>query len=154
MQRCQKIFEHPLFRSCMERIRKKEKGRKFCLHNIEHSLDTARIGYITILENGLPISKELFYAAALLHDTGRYSGRPHHEAGAETAMRIMPDCGFSEAETAAVAEAILGHRKKSTGNSLSAVLYDADKRSRLCFCCCAAAECYWPDEKRNNEIKI
>ena len=64
----------------MERINAKERDRKFCLHGIEHSLDTARIGYISILENGLPIDKELFYAAALLHDTGRYSGMPHHEA--------------------------------------------------------------------------
>ncbi len=138
----------------MERINSKEKGRKFCLHNIEHSLDTARIGYITILENKLPVDKELFYAAALLHDTGRYSGKPHHEAGAEIAMTVMPDCGFSIEETEAAAAAILGHRTKNTGGILTSVLYDADKRSRLCFSCRAAGECYWPEGKRNNKINV
>lgn len=154
MKRCQKIYEHPLFKKCMDRINEKERDRIFCLHNIEHSLDTARIGYIMILENHFPIGKELFYAAALLHDTGRYSGKPHHEAGAEIARKVMPDCGFSDEETEAAAEAILGHRKKGTlPGTLGAVLYDADKRSRLCFSCKAADECYWPEEKRNNTIE-
>lgn len=139
----------------MRRITEKEKGRKFCLHGIEHSLDTARIGYITILENGLSIDKELFYAAALLHDTGRYSGKPHHEAGAENARLIMPECGFSPEETDAVSSAILGHRKRSdSAAALETVLYEADKRSRLCFACAAADECYWPPEKRNNSITL
>ncbi|HIU57043.1 MAG TPA: HD domain-containing protein [Candidatus Ornithomonoglobus merdipullorum] len=154
MKRCRRIYEHPLFKRCMERINAKERDRKFCLHGIEHSLDTARIGYISILENGLPIDKELFYAAALLHDTGRYSGMPHHEAGAENARIIMPQCGFTEEETEAAAEAILGHRNQgSVSGTLASVLYDADKRSRLCFCCGAADECYWPQEKRNGFIR-
>ena len=66
----------------MSVITKKELNRKFCCHNIEHSLDVARIGYIMILEQNLNIDKELFYAAALLHDAGRYSGTPHNESGA------------------------------------------------------------------------
>lgn len=154
MQRCNRIYTHPMYISSMERIRKQEKDRKFCLHNLQHALDTARIGYIYILENKLSIDKELFYAAALLHDAGRYSGKPHNESGAELAERIMPDCGFTAAETAAVAAAIRCHRAKGQEDIFSAVLYMADKKSRICFECAAADECYWPDQKRNHEIEI
>lgn len=153
MLRCEKIYNHPLYKECLERINEKEKGRRFCLHGLEHSLDTARIGYIRILENDLKIDKELFYAAALLHDSGRYSGKPHHEASAELALKIMPECGFTDAETDEVRRAILCHRTGQDASLLSSVLYDADKRSRLCFCCDAADDCYWPEEKRNNIFK-
>lgn len=154
MQRCNRIYNHPIYISSMERIKKNENGRRFCLHNLQHALDTARIGYIHILENGLDIDKELFYAAALLHDAGRYSGKPHNESGAELAERIMPDCGFTESETAAVASAIRCHRIDEGQDDFSAVLYMADKKSRICFECEAATECYWPDKKRNHIIEI
>lgn len=154
MQRCNKIYHHPLYSECLKRIEKHEKDRIFCLHNLTHFLDTARIGYIKILESKLDIDKELYYAAALLHDIGRYSGKPHSEAGAEYAAKIMPDCGFSEAETQVVVDAILCHRTKSTGNSFADILSSADKESRMCFACKAADECYWADEKRNKEINI
>ena len=66
----------------------------------------------------------------------------------------MPQCGFTEEETETAAEAILGHRSQgSVSGTLASVLYDADKRSRLCFCCGAADECYWPQEKRNGFIR-
>lgn len=156
MNRCQKILDHPFYCECMERIEYAEINRIFCLHGPEHSLDTARIGYILILERGLPVDKELFYAAALLHDSGRYNPfmLDHAEAGAINAELIMPDCGFSTEETAAVAAAIRSHRKKSEGNIFGEVLYEADKRSRQCYSCRACAECYWEDEKRNKEITI
>ena len=67
----------------------------------------------------------------------------------------MPECGFSPEETDAVSSAILGHRKRSdSAAALETVLYEADKRSRLCFACAAADECYWPPEKRNNSITL
>lgn len=154
MYRCNKIYSHPLYKECLKRIEEKEKDRIFCLHDISHSLDTARIGYIKILERNLGIDKELYYAAALLHDIGRYSGKPHSEASAEYALKIMPDCGFSDAETKAVYDAILCHRVKSDGDSLSDILSSSDKESRLCFNCKAASECYWNNEKRNKEIDL
>ena len=55
MERCQRIYEHPLYQHCMDNIERAEVGRIFCLHGIEHSMDTARIGYIMILERGLEI---------------------------------------------------------------------------------------------------
>lgn len=157
MNRCQKIIEHPLYRDCMERIDRAEAERIFCLHGLQHALDTARIGYIFILERGLDISKELFYAAALLHDSGRYNPMSieHSEAGSINAELIMPDCGFSAEETAVVSAAIHSHRcSDNIFDEFSAVLYEADKKSRQCYDCRACAECYWEDEKRNKEIVI
>ena len=45
-----------------------EKERIFCRHGMEHLLDVARIAYITNLEEGLGIEKDVIYAAGLLHD--------------------------------------------------------------------------------------
>lgn len=156
MNRCQRIINHPLYRDCMDRIERAEQGRIFCLHGLPHFLDTARIGYILVLERGLNIEKELLYAAALLHDSGRYNPiiKDHAEASAINAELIMPDCGFSEEETQAAARAIRSHRSNSSDDELGRVLYEADKKSRMCFDCRGAAQCYWTDEKRNKEIDI
>lgn len=154
MQRCNKIYNHPLYKESLKRIEISETDRKFCLHNLSHSLDVARLGYIIILERNLPIDKGLFYAAALLHDAGRYSGTPHNESGALLAEQIMPACGYTPEETSTVAEAIRGHREKTDGTDFSAVLYAADKKSRMCFACAAADECYWTNEKRNMKIEV
>lgn len=154
MERCNLICTHPLYRERMSIIESSEKTRQFCLHNFSHSLDVARIGYIKILEESLDIDKELFYAAALLHDAGRYSGKPHNESGAELAKQIMPECGFSEQETNIVFDAIAAHRKSGGLSQFSALLYYADKKSRMCFDCSAADECYWNTEKRNFDIEV
>lgn len=156
MNRCQKIIEHPLYRECMKNIERAERERIFCPHGPEHALDTARIGYILILERGINIDKELFYAAALLHDSGRYNRvtADHAEAGAVNAELIMPECGFTREETAAVSAAILSHRTGGEGSILGEVLYEADKRSRRCYDCRASAQCYWDEERRNNTITI
>ena len=154
MQRCNKIYNHPLFLERMKEIEEKEKDRIFCLHNLSHALDVARIGYIMILEEKAGIEKELFYAAALLHDAGRYSGNPHNESGSELASLIMPECGFSKEETELVSGAILCHRKNEAAEKFAKILYIADKKSRNCFRCDGANECYWETEKRNFLIEI
>ncbi len=154
MQRCNRIYNHPQYLSRMAYIEEAERDRKFCPHDLSHSLDVARIGRIMILERGLDIDIALFYAAALLHDAGRYSGTPHNESGARLAERIMPECGFTTQETELVAEAIRGHRTKQNGADFSSILYAADKKSRLCFACRAADDCYWSSEKRNMDIEI
>lgn len=154
MQRCNKIYNHPLYKEQTKKISLLERDRKFCRHHLEHALDVARIAYINILENGLTIPKELIYAAALLHDSGRYSGVPHNESGANLARKIMPDCGFSNEETELVADAISGHRDIKHSTVFSKVLYDADKKSRLCFTCEAQSDCYWEKEKRNHLIDV
>lgn len=154
MQRCNKIYNHPLYKEHTEIIKQSERDRKFCKHNLQHALDVARIAYIKVLENGLGIEKELIYAAALLHDAGRYSGIPHNESGAQLAVKIMPDCGFTDKETDLVVKSILGHRDTKHTDAFSQILYDADKKSRLCFTCKAQAECYWENEKRNYNIDM
>lgn len=154
MQRCNNIYNHPLFKERMNIITEKEINRIFCPHNLEHALDVARIGYIMILEGGYDIEKELFYSASLLHDAGRYGNKPHNESGAELAEKILPECGFTPDETKLIANAILGHRTDSQTDVFSKILYDADKRSRICSECKAQKECYWETEKRNHDISI
>ncbi len=154
MQRCNNIYNHPLYKKRTEIINDREKDRIFCPHNLAHALDVARIGYIMILEQGLDIPKELIYAAALLHDAGRYSDKPHNESGAELARTLMPDCGFTQSETDIVSNAISAHRTNTHADLFSEILYAADKQSRICFLCAAQSECYWEQEKRNNEIII
>ena len=154
MQRCNKIYNHPIYQKHIAHIAEMERDRKFCIHDLEHSLDVARIGWIMILEKGLDIDKELFYTAALLHDAGRYKGLPHNESGAMLACKLMPQCGFSDEETELVTSAIREHRIDENSSDFSRILYTADKRSRMCFNCAASAECYWETEKRNSKIEV
>lgn len=135
----------------LDNIKRAEKDRIFCLHSIEHSLDTARIAYIIALEENMDIKKDVIYAAALLHDIGRYSGKAHNEASTDAVYAIMPECGYSEEETSLTADAVRQHRADG-GSGLSKLLYRADKLSRNCFECKASRECYWSDEKRNKTI--
>ena len=138
----------------MAHIAEMERDRKFCVHDLEHSLDVARIGWIMILEKGLDIDKELFYTAALLHDAGRYTGLPHNESGAMLAGKLMPLCGFSDEETDLVTSAIREHRINESSFEFSKILYEADKKSRMCHNCDASDECYWETEKRNLNIEV
>jgi len=61
----------------------------------------ARISYLMILEKRLPVSKDIIYATALLHDLGRADqyekGISHEEAGAILAEEILTDCGIPSA---------------------------------------------------------
>ena len=154
MDRVNRIYQHPIYKKHTALIAEKERDRKFCLHDLSHSLDVARIGRIMILEEELDIDIELFYAAALLHDAGRYTGLPHNESGAILAAELMPLCGFTAEETEAVCRAIREHRTDNGSSDFSRVLYTADKKSRMCYCCDAADECYWEQEKRNMDIEI
>ncbi len=156
MQRCDKIINHPLYKEYLGRIAEMEKNRRFCGHDMTHFLDTARIAYILILENKLEIEKPIIYAAALVHDIARCEETQimcHDEASARFAERILPECGFSDSETFAIAEAVRAHRvAPSDRSTLGGVLYTADKLSRRCFECKAYDECNWSNDKRNNNI--
>lgn len=164
MERVTRILSHPLYREQYARLQAAEKDRAFCRHTIGHFLDVARIMYIFCLEArdapgaGAGTEKEIIYAAALLHDIGRFeqinAGTPHHTAGSRLAGIILPECGFTEEETARIKCAIEKHRREdsSGGDALSRWLYRADKLSRNCFCCEAASCCNWPDAKKNHEI--
>ena len=151
MNRVNAVWNHGLYREAYQKIQELEHGRRFCGHSAEHFLAVARLMRIYDLQ-------EIVYAAALLHDIGRYrqylDGTPHHEASAELAARILPECGFKEEETEEILGAILGHRSPELRQekSLRGYLYRADKQSRNCLACGALTECDWPPEKKNLAI--
>lgn len=156
--RINQIYGHPLYRECLEKIREAEADRCFCHHSIEHFLDVARIAYIMNLEERTGIERELIYAAALLHDIGKFEqyweGTPHEIASARYAPEIMEDCNFSKDEIQVITEAILSHRDKGVAGkkNLQGLLYRADKASRSCFGCPVQEECNWSDEKKNLKV--
>lgn len=162
MKAIEEIRNHPLYKEFYEKLEKEEEGRVFCRHQMQHFLDVARIAYIDKLEKGLPIRKEVIYAAALLHDIGKslqYSEKiPHEKASAEIAEKILrdlPEGRFTEVEIADIISAIWGHRdyqKKAQG--LDLLLYLADKKSRACYACEVEKECNWSAEKKNSGIEI
>lgn len=159
MERVQKICMHPVWQESVRGIAQQERDRIFCGHDVGHFLDVARLAYIEVLERKLEISKELVYAAALVHDIGRYrqylDGTPHEKAGAQMASEILPACGFTAEETASVADVIGHHRSSETGEDagLPGILYRADKASRMCQFCGVQAQCNWPETKKNMTLK-
>ena len=61
---------------------------------------------------------------------------------------------FSSAEKEQILTAIGEHRSsKEETSSLSQILYEADKKSRMCFLCPAEKECYWDLSKKNMMIQ-
>ena len=58
-----------------------------------------------------------------------------------------------EQEKEEILSAISQHRTDGSDNGLAMLLYKADKKSRNCFSCSAASECYWPSEKKNLTIE-
>ena len=159
MHRIDKIIKDSKFIERVKEINEIEQQRIFCGHGYDHLMSVARIAYILVLEEGLDIEKEYVYAAALLHDIGRFSKyeeeMDHREAGPYIAKPILLDAGFSEDEAEEICEAIRLHGTfpENKGN-LAGVLYRADKVSRDCFSCPAHEECNWPSEKKNEFIKV
>ncbi len=156
------IRKHPLYVAYYEKLKQAEHGRKFCCHQMEHLLAVARIAYILNLERNLGIRKEVIYAAALLHDIGKYEqytdGVPHEEASARIAEQIfaeLPGEAFSGEEKRQMIRAIRGHRREREGmEPLEELLYVSDKRSRNCFACESEAACNWSPEKKNCSIVL
>ena len=159
MDRIDNILRHHLFLKHLGENNAAEADRRFCRHNMVHFLDVARIGMIINLEEGLAISKESIYAAALLHDLGKHvqyeKGTPHEVASAQIAPAILRDCGFEEEEVAMIVDAIAAHRDAASAGekNLRGVLYRADKASRACFACEAEKECNWKGDKKNLVIR-
>ncbi|MDO4633342.1 MAG: HD domain-containing protein [Eubacteriales bacterium] len=153
------VFEHPAYQREFLPLQEAEKDRKFCRHTLEHFLDVARLTWILCLEEKCEIDREQIYAAALLHDLGRYrqisEGIPHEKASVMLAKEILPDCGFTQGEIGKITEAIDAHRgsgERTENSRLAELLYKADKLSRNCFACPASGECNWNEEKKNHRI--
>lgn len=160
MERINQISDHPLWRLHITQLKEAEKNRIFCKHGIDHLLDVARIAYIENLEQNCGISKEMIYAAALLHDIGRFlqysQGMSHEEAGVKLAEKILKDCSFNQEEREEIISAIASHRRVQTKQeqNLAGLIYRADKLSRMCTFCPAFLECNWSEEKKNKKIEI
>ena len=156
MRRVNAILSHPRFVECLERTDEAERDREFCVHDMNHLLDVARVAYILCLETGDSIDKELFYAAALLHDIGRWrqyeDGTPHEQESARIAQEILPECGFNDVETEMILDAIVSHRTHLDEKpGFAGLIYRADKLSRQCFDCAVARECDW--EMKNARLE-
>lgn len=156
MERVNRIWNHTYYRQCLEKITALEADRQFCRHTPEHFLDVARLTWIFAMEEGLKIDRGLIYAAALLHDIGRFcqyeDGTPHEAASAEIAGKLLPECGYTEQEISVIVNMILSHRNKDSRESINHLFYRADKMSRSCFLCPAEKECNWSAEKKNKNI--
>lgn len=158
MERLNRLLEHELFQDCMKRIMQAERDRIYCRHDWRHALDVARIAYILSMEEQLGFDKEFIYAMALLHDLGRSEeyeqGCSHHEAGAELAAQLLPECGFTSEETERICTAIAAHKDvdEKGVDSCIRLLYRADKLSRDCYNCLAKETCYWKEECRNYKL--
>lgn len=159
MDRINRILEHPIFKECILLNEMAEAQRCFCHHDIEHLCAVARIAMLLNLEEGLGLSKDLVYGAALLHDCGRYKqyvkGIPHDEAGADIARRILPECGYDEEEIRCIVAAIVSHRgsiENKREGALAQLLYRADKMSRNCRFCKMHEECNWPEELKGQDF--
>ena len=157
------IQNHPLYLSADRRLQELEETRVFCRHQMNHLLDVARIAYILNLEMKLGISRDLIYAAALLHDIGKgrqyEEGIPHETASADLAEQILADMpaklAFTSEEQQHILTAIRGHRRlRRDAEPLEALLYKSDKMSRACFACPAESQCNWSNDKKNMEIQL
>ena len=84
MKRVNAILDAPLYRRCYARLEELERERIFCCHQMTHLLDVARIAYILNMEQDMGLEKEVIYAAAVLHDIGKYA---QYEDGTPTNSR-------------------------------------------------------------------
>ncbi|MBP3603187.1 MAG: HD domain-containing protein [Lachnospiraceae bacterium] len=160
MKRINQILELDSYRKYLKKNEKAEEDRKFCHHDMAHFLDVARIAMILNEKEDYGIEEEFIYAAALLHDIGRWKqykdGTPHEEASAELAPEILAKCGFSPEEISVIVTAISHHRnsKIMDDKDLNGLLYRADKLSRPCFACKEEKNCNWKADKKNMRLVL
>ncbi len=150
MDRVNKILANPKFSDYLQSNSKAEESRIFCSHHFEHLVSTARLTWILLLEEDSPyISREIAYAAGLLHDLGRWreyrEGGDHALYSAEIAAPLLQKAGFSNTESKLIIKAIKQHGDSANNNRhkspLSIALNRADKYSRFCFQCSTREQC-------------
>jgi len=157
MDRINNIIHNAKYNKCLKKIKKQEKQRLYCKHNMRHFLDVSRIAYIMNLEKNMGYEKDIIYAIGLLHDIGKYeqykNNIPHEMSSAKIALDILKEASYNDDEIEIIVEAILNHRSNnSKKNSLNFIIYKADKLSRNCFNCKAEKSCKWSLNKKNKDI--
>jgi uncharacterized protein len=145
MKRVNELLRDPEFLEHMRKNREAEADRSYCRHDLNHALDVARVAHILNLEGKLGLDKEVVYAAALVHDIGRWmeyaSGIGHDQASQALAEGLLKKSGYSGRETEDILEAVGSHRREGSASPLSDLLYRADKLSRNCSVCGAISTC-------------
>ncbi|OGO79629.1 MAG: hypothetical protein A2Y21_10955 [Clostridiales bacterium GWC2_40_7] len=159
MIRIGEILRNKDFMTNLQKNMKAEADRIFCKHDIDHFLDVARIAWILNIEGNLGYRKDLIYAAALLHDIGKWqqylNSIPHSQSSAVLAKEILRQCGFDENEINQIVEAILYHSQNNAkDDSLRYILFKSDKLSRKCYMCPEFSECKWDNSFKNKEIEV
>jgi len=158
VNRINRIFQDEQYQKYLQMNHMAEADRRFCHHDIGHFLDVARLAMILNQKEQLDVSEELIYAAALLHDIGRWKqyedGTRHEIASYELAPEILDKSGFNSREKEMILSAILQHRNpdKAGEASFEGLLYRADKMSRSCFACKMEKECNWKKDKKNLQL--
>ena len=150
------ILKHKLTQELYKRLDEFELKRIYCVHNISHSLDVARICYILNLEDGLGIDKDLIYSTAILHDLGRVyeyeNKKDHNIASVDIAKEILEATDFSKDDKEKIIDAIKNHRNNDQSDRFNKIFYKADKLSRDCFNCRSQDSCKWSRDKMNLEL--
>jgi uncharacterized protein len=146
MDRVRQIITDVEYQLNLKKTKQAEANRLFCRHDYHHALSVARLSYLIALEEGKSeLSKSVIYAAALLHDIGRWveyaNGEDHCEAGARLAIIILQRVGFSEDEQTIILAGIKEHRNPIT-SALGHILALADDLSRDCYRCSVISNCY------------
>ncbi|MGI6119072.1 MAG: HD domain-containing protein [Desulfosporosinus sp.] len=156
MARVNQLLQLEDYISYIEKIDEMERDRLFCKHGFEHGLNVAQIAYAYLLEKEeLSISKESVYAAALLHDIGRWveyqTGEDHAEASARLALPLLEACNFRSDEIQVIIKGIREHRRHHEDNLtlLGAALALADDWARDCRQCSVQAQCYKHNKAMN-----
>ncbi|WP_434510838.1 HD domain-containing protein [Desulfitobacterium sp. AusDCA] len=157
--RVNQILKHDLFKEYSQYNSQAEEKRAFCRHGLDHGIAVARIAYIYLLEQqNTSLSKEVIYAAGLLHDLGRWreyeTGEDHALAGAELVKPIIQDSGFSIDELETITQGIREHRLNPEGKMslLGRALAYADDWARDCRNCLIKEACYKYTEQMDEII--
>jgi len=149
MTRVNQLLDHKDYINYIEKIDRLERERHFCKHGFEHGLNVARIAYAYLLEKRewlLP--KESVYAAAFLHDIGRWleyeTGEDHAEASSRLALPLLEACEFSSSDIQVILTGIREHRRHHEDNltRLGEALSLADDWARDCRHCSVQPLCY------------
>jgi len=149
LPRVNELIDNPIYENYMIKIEKAEKERIYCKHGFDHGLTVARIAHAFLLEQGeTSLSKEVIYAAAFLHDIGRWveyeTGEDHAQASATLALPILEECGYNSEEIKVIVKAISEHRAHADESlsTLGRSLALADDWARDCRQCKAKDGCY------------
>lgn len=141
------ILKQPKYFYYLGENSNREQTRRYCRHDWQHLRDVARIAYILAMEEETLLSRDVVYAAGLLHDIGRWkeydTGEDHALVSAFLALEILECAGYSTVECEIIMKAIQEHRKASVEASpLGQLLCRADDLSRPCLMCEVKADCY------------